>query len=304
MSCSRREITSYQIEKYDVILTYKDYSDSLEKQLTFNLSEKLNTYSGLLQIIMPFFDYEIGRCGSTFKVCISEEKMMYIREHFPDIYNYFPIECKKNNIFFNEYDIHRLVLDEKSKNGEVEEYDLLYIGKSNARNDNYDIIDRLSNHKTIQKITRDNNTYYRDKELIIMLIAPKSNLFKEIKEGLISIGLGTEKWEKEMLLGDMEEKYDVVPFIEIILIYHFKPKYNQLYVDNLSMETKLYEKFKEQDVNPVSIELDINNGKGRYEIRTKETKTETRLRNIECYKKNDKISIRYDDLPEILYDML
>lgn len=43
---------------------------------------------------------------------------------------------------------------------------------------------------------------------------------------------------------------------------------------------------------------------GWVKLKTKEIETETKMREINCFKKEDAIEIRYNDMPNLLYDIL
>ena len=39
-------------------------------------------------------------------------------------------------------------------------------------------------------------------------------------------------------------------------------------------------------------------------LKTKETETKTKMRNIECYKRNHRIDIEHNDMSNLLYEIL
>lgn len=121
---------------------------------------------------------------------------------------------------------------------------------------------------------------------------------------LAHIMLGNSGWEKAKLLTNIKENQEMILFIEAMLINHFKPKYNQQYVDKLSIKSKIYQQFNRQNVNPIVIELDLCMDKGKIHLKSKETRTETKMRNIKCCKIDDKIVIDYDDMSDFIYDFL
>lgn len=243
---------------------------------------------------------------STFKIYISNENMEKLRNRYPEIYEIFSEECKLNKLFFYEFDIYHLIWEKQKEKEITEKYDLLYIGKSNAEKSDFDILNRLSSHKTIQKITRDMNQEYRSKELMLMIFSFKSKLYRGygVPQYFTNIVMGDSKWEQAKLLVNIKENQEMILLIEAILINHFKPKYNQQYVNRIATESKIYHQFDWQDVNPVTVELDMSVAGGWVKLKTKEIETETKMREINCLKKEDAIEIRYNDMPNLLYDIL
>ena len=305
LSCGRKEIKSYEVHNEYVDIKYCDIDNGEIKKLSFNFMEEISLNYFLLKSLQPFFEYKICKSGSSFKVYISTEQMEKLKAIKPDSYYNLPEECKKTHLFFEEFDIYHMIW-ENAQDEEPEEYDLLYIGKSNAQESDFDILKRVNSHKTIQKITRENNLYYRSKELMIMIFSFKSKLFRPYNLDcyLAHIMLGNSGWEKAKLLTNIKENQEMILFIEAMLINHFKPKYNQQYVDKLSIKSKIYQQFNRQNVNPIVIELDLCMDKGKIHLKSKETRTETKMRNIKCCKIDDKIVIDYDDMSDFIYDFL
>lgn len=155
--------------------------------------------------------------------------MEKLQNRYPEIYEIFPEECKLNKWFFYEFDIYHLIWEKQKEREITEKYDLLYIGKSNAEKSDFDILNRLSSHKTIQKITRDMNQEYRSKELMLMIFSFKSKLYRGygVPQYFTNIVMGDSKWEQAKLLVNIKENQEMILLIETILINHFKPKYNQ-----------------------------------------------------------------------------
>lgn len=304
MSCGRKEIKSYEVHNEYVYIKYCDIDNGEIKELTLNLIEKVCSNHLVLKILQFFFEYEICKSGSSFKVYISTEHMEQLRKIRPDIYAFFPEECKKSNLFFMEFDIYHLIWESGDDEEKIEEYDLLYIGKSNADESDFDILRRLNSHKTIQKIMRDINLYYRSKDLMLMIFSFNSKLYRQydLNNYFTNIILGDSSWEDANLLTNIKENQEMILLIEAILINHFKPKYNQQYVDKIPIKSKIYKEFNRQKVNPISIELDLSMDKGRIQLKSKGTKTETKMRTLECYKTDNAIVIDCEDLSDLLYD--
>lgn len=239
LSCGRKEIKSYEVHNEYVDIKYCDIDNGEIKKLSFNFMEEISLNYFLLKSLQPFFEYKICKSGSSFKVYISTEQMEKLKAIKPDSYYNLPEECKKTHLFFEEFDIYHMIW-ENAQDEKPEEYDLLYIGKSNAQESDFDILKRLNSHKTIQKITRENNLYYRSKELMIMIFSFKSKLFRPYNLDcyLAHIMLGNSGWEKAKLLTNIKENQEMILFIEAMLINHFKPKYNQQYVDKLSISNR------------------------------------------------------------------
>lgn len=171
-----------------------------------------------------------------------------------------PIKSRNCNEFYIEFDLYYLIRRFKRNSNAIEQFDLLYIGKSNSENTEYDILNRLECHKTVQRIIRDNNLYYRTREIMITIISFASKYSQQVDIENINahIIFSDSKWEKMKLLGDISENKELILLIEAILINHFKPKYNEQYKERFTIENKVYQEFKRQNVNPVSIELDLS----------------------------------------------
>lgn len=150
------------------------------------------------------------------------------------------------------------------------------------------------------------NQEYRTKELMLMIFSFKSKLYREhgVSRYLANVVMGDSAWEEAKLLENIKENQEMILLIEAILINHFKPKYNQQYVNRIPMDSRIYQKFDWQKVNPVSLELDLSVLGGWVKLKTKETETKTKMRNIECYKRNHRIDIEHDDMSNLLYEIL
>ena len=148
--------------------------------------------------------------------------------------------------------------------------------------------------------------YYRSREIMITIISFSSKLSRQIdiEEMNTHIVLGDSKWEQFELLEDISENKELILLIEAILINYFKPKYNEQYKDILQIGNKVYQKFENQDINPVSIELDLNIECGKMQLCTDEIRTNTKMHNIFCYKEENKIKLEGEELPDVIYDWL
>ena len=306
LSVGRKEIKSFKVDNGYINIVYCDIDSGEVNQLTLNMVEMLGIHPFFMQVLLPFFEYKVCKSGVTFEVSISDENMTRLKRKHPEIFSLFPEVCQKSNLFSLEFDIHHLIWQDQESEERIEKCDLLYIGKSNAEKSDFDILKRLHSHETIQKITRDNNLYYRSKELMIMIFSYHSKLYREydFQDHNINILLGDSAWETAKLLTNIQENQEVILLIEAILINHFKPKYNTQYVGQISTNSKIYQEFKNQRINPVSIDLDLSMDWGKIELKTREEKTETKMRILECYKKDAQISIEYKDISDALYDIL
>lgn len=305
VSCGRKEIKSFKIDNESIILTYCDIDNRETNQLVLSISEKSGINPFFIPFFLQFFEYEICKSGSSFKIYISEENMVQLRIKYPRIFDMFPEECKKSNLFYMEYDIYNLIWENRKNDEKIVEYELLYIGKSNAEKSDFDILKRLSAHETIQKIIRENNLYYRSKELSLMIFSFNSKLYREYEFNYYNtnILLGNSNWEKDEILLNIRENQEVILLIEAILINHFKPKYNQQYIKQISINSKIYQVFKKQKIDPIWIELDLSMDDGKVILKTREKTTETKMRILKCLKKNERISIEYDDISDFMYDI-
>lgn len=306
VSCGRKEIKSFEIDNENIILIYCDIDKGETNRLVVNISEKCGINPFFMPFLLQFFEYEICKSGSSFKIYISEENMVQLRMKCPRIFAMFPEVCKKSNLFYMEYDIYNLIWENRKNDEKILKYELLYIGKSNAETSDFDILKRLNAHETIQKITRENNLYYRSKELMIMLFSFNSKLYREYEFNYYNtnILLGDSNWEKDEMLLNIRKNQEVILLIEAILINHFKPKYNQQYIERISINSKIYQVFKKQKVNPIWIELDLSMDGGKIILKTREQTTETKMRHLKCFSKNERFNIEYEDISDFMYDIL
>ena len=212
LSCGRKEIKSYKVHNEYIDINYCDIENGKMSQAILDLREKVCQDPVLLRCLYPFFEYEICKSGSSFRVFISPERMKQIEKMWPAIYQVFPDECKKSGIYYTEYELYHLIEEDRKRKDETEDYDLLYIGKSNANESNYDILERLNSHKTIQKIVREGNLYYRSKELMIMIFSFASKLYRQcdLKEQGLNVLMGDSFWEEAKLITNIEEHQEMI----------------------------------------------------------------------------------------------
>lgn len=233
---------------------------------------------------------------------ISQENMNRMKKDAFYLYNELPQIYKEANCFSVEIGLDTLIQEYKNTLMEDEEYQVLYIGKSNSENDGYDILKRLHSHETIQQICRDKEMDYRDMEIVIQVISVRSKLFEKYGEiSPLGIMIGNSNWE---VLLNIKQNHEVIELIEAILINHFKPKYNHQYKEKIDRESKVYEKVVTEGIDTVSFEFDMATQQGKMRLVTSSVKTETKMRTLVCRCENDEISINYDDFPDYLYDVL
>lgn len=304
LSKVRREILGYEKKGGVIELEYCEMRQG-RKILQVSLYELLGGNREFYIAMLPLCEFEIRNCKTAFRLTVPSKNMKFLKEVYPYIYKELPEAIRKEGYFYLEYDIDNLIWT-MGKKSLIDKFNLLYIGKSNSENEKFDILDRVSSHKTIQKISRDNNLDYRSQDLFVMLISFRSKHYKQygLNKDKYKIIFGNSEWEKLKLLMDISENQETILLIEAMLINHFKPKYNTQYVEELKQNYKIVQIFLEQEVNPVSLELDLSMPWGKIQMSTKFQSTKNKMRNIECYMQDGQIDTEGYDMSDKLYDLL
>ena len=109
---------------------------------------------------------------------------------------------------------------------------ILYIGQSYGHYGERTAAERLSNHKTLQKILSDIICSGKDEEVIclltdfemdVMLTIPPNDISKESKQKINDYLESSSDWKKKQCID----------IVEAGLINFFKPKYNEIYKDSI-----------------------------------------------------------------------
>ncbi|MBE6034148.1 MAG: hypothetical protein E7222_05550 [Clostridiales bacterium] len=237
--------------------------------------------------------------------------------------NGFGIEYIKNNYieFFRQLDINRkvkmsiydLINISKQEEETRETYEVLYIGQSFDSSVGRNIFDRLSTHEKILKIYRDYNMKYRDKELVVFLLHPKSKLHTIMMPDLLTtISLGNSYWQTTDELGEKITNATVINVIEAMLIYHFKPVYNIKLKNSIpNIDLKTYSELKNAGVHQIDLGLNLffEPNKNCIQLFTETSKVCSKLRILHCflenlYHKKSESEIEAEDINDELYRLL
>lgn len=271
--------------------------------------------SGVINVIsnIPLFPFQIPHGYVNFNIC---DYGTAIEIEVIDL----GIEFIKNNYadFFKQLDLHRkikisiydLINISKQEVETSEIYEVLYIGQSFDSGVGRNIFDRLSNHEKILKIYRDYNMKYRDKELVVFLLHPKSKLHTFIMPDLLTtISLGNSHWQTTDELGEKITDATVTNVIEAILIYHFKPEYNIKLKNSIpNLELKTYSELQNAGVHQINLGLNLyfKPNKNNVQLFTGTTTVCSKLRILRCflenlYNKKNESEIEVEDINDELY---
>ena len=303
MARPRKEMIGINLyNRFYINVVYKEKNEKDPKTLTINLKEMLGVCEDKWDIFVPFLEFKLCKSGTTCMIYISTENMDRMKQEEFYLYNELSQIYKEANCFSVEIGLDTLIQAYQNTATEDEEYQVLYIGKSNSEKEGYDILKRLRSHETIQEICRDKEMDYRDMEIIVQVISFRSKLFGKIGgTSYFSMMVGDSNWE---ILLNVKQNHEVIELIEAILINHFKPKYNHKYKEKIDRESKVYKKVETEGIDTVSFEFDMATQQGKMKLVTSSVKTETKMRTFVCRREKDEISIKYDDMPDYVYDVL
>jgi hypothetical protein len=141
--------------------------------------------------------------------------------------------------------------------------EVLYIGQSNAA-DSYGAIQRLSSHKTLQKILFNLHLQSPDKEIYCLI----SNFQSDATLGILGqvncnsgANVEIERFTKLNHTIQTIEKQKLLDLTEAVLIHYFKPHYNSHFTKTfLQKKQKTTQHFLDEDFNGVSITIDASDG--------------------------------------------
>lgn len=168
-------------------------------------------------------------------------------EEFINYYNT-PIDAQA---FLNKY---------LYKNGLPSRFEVLYVGQSYGNNGERLAQERLSSHKTLQKILTDCHSKYRDKRIFILLLE-MTPILNTSFDGISKQYISNEEEENKHLENGIKHLplYDqVINISEAALINYFKPEYNINFVENFPSDKHIgYKQYFDLDYNCLTVELDL-----------------------------------------------
>lgn len=226
------EEKEYRIEKFSVLkdINHNDITFDIKypyDQLQYKIDTKI-----LREIYAKNDILKRNKC--------SEEK-------FINHYNT-PIDAQ---VFLNSY---------LYKNGLASRFEVLYVGQSYGNNGERIAQQRLSSHKTLQKILTDCHSKYRDKRIFILLLE-MTPILNTSFDGISNKYSANEDEENEHFEKGIKHLplYDqVINISEAALINYFKPEYNVNFVENFPSDRhKGYKQYFDLDYNCLTVELDL-----------------------------------------------
>lgn len=191
------------------------------------------------------------------KFIYNEKAINFFRYHNPELYSIAVEKIKSDGIFWTGGHVDHLINQSRSNSKKTysDTYELLYIGKSLKE----DIYERLSNHKTVQKIVRETNKDYSEKEVFVFIFSVDTKkisqtgippLFASIVEGYTL--------KNDFLLEDSINKSTIVNIAEAILITFFKPQYNTKLINSDNWQSlKTYRAVGNTTISKLHYSLDI-----------------------------------------------
>lgn len=183
-------------------------------------------------------------------------------------YNLFEIidETDESHLFARPSSLidHNIILDNVSP--AVLDYEILYIGQAFGQNGEREAINRLSSHKTLQKISLHSLTENPESDVWILLTK-----FSQVS---VLFGLGDDLVDKESYDKDKDLEFvdhffsnngfkfsdkQKINLTEAALIKYFEPKYNIEFKNNFPKANhKSYSEYYNLDIRAVNIELDTS----------------------------------------------
>lgn len=149
-----------------------------------------------------------------------------------------------------------------SKNGnfgDLERYEVLYIGQSLGNQGNRSVLDRIRKHETLQKILALTNTEHPDKEIMIFMYQFENEQIIASMDGITNAVVNTEENDKRFLNAKRNppNRKQKIGLIEAGLIRYFQPLYNEKFkIKFPSTKLKVLESCYNLDITGLVIELD------------------------------------------------
>lgn len=238
--------------------------------------------------------------GSCLEIWINEKGRNFLTENNFNSSNCFYL----NNTY--KVTIYQFLSMLENQEKKQEDLELLYIGQSIQPRK------RLSNHKTLQKITRDKELNSPGKEIMLLLFHPATKYYNYFENNSLQLKvvLGNSSWmdtEKEHINIGCKELLDVS---EAILIQKFCPPYNVIYKDTIpNNKQKTFLKLEKDKINDIKIFLRLSlENEVIMNISTNEFTTNSRKGlmlscTIEKLTEKKRVNIQVEEINRKLFDI-
>jgi len=137
-------------------------------------------------------------------------------------------------------------------------FEVLYVGQSYGTEGSSTSVDRLINHKTLQKIYFDSSKNFPGKDIWLILCSFEKSIITTTDPKQDEYGVSEAENNKHLFQAantEVTEKQSI-NFTEASLIRYFQPEYNKIYKDSFpSTSHTAYSECYELDVNSVAIHL-------------------------------------------------
>ena len=218
-----------------------------------------------------------------------------------NILNVFGNNFPENRIHFQAFNgqiatvpAFKFVFDCESELEGKGDLEVLYVGQSYGKEGEILALDRLSAHRTLQRILADTLYECPDHEVLLLLF--RYEHYKKISstEGDFSLEpQASEEEEKkhfERTFNVLFERRNRVSLAEAGLISYFKPPYNKIYKETFpSRKHKILEELLNEDFSSLMIEIDTSNiGTKLYSDSAGNERMTTFFKNLEARGINDK----------------
>ncbi|GEK11532.1 hypothetical protein [Pseudoalteromonas peptidolytica] len=145
-----------------------------------------------------------------------------------------------------------------------DELEVLYVGQAFGRTGKRIAIDRLSTHKTLQRILADANHFFPDKEIILLMFRfehGRNIVSSQSISGAEPASTPEEDVEYlNSIMGAKIARRFRVSLAEAALIRYFKPKYNVIYKNTFpSKKHKVLDKLLDFDYSALIVQIDTQN---------------------------------------------
>ncbi len=118
------------------------------------------------------------------------------------------------------------------KNDHFLDYEILYIGQSTGTETHIPVMDRILDHSTLQRIQSDYLHTQTDKEIFLLFCSAKIDAWLDVPEQVEEKEEFMRNFQEICLTPSKKNKKSQITLIEAALINHFKPKYNDDYVND------------------------------------------------------------------------
>ena len=203
-----------------------------------------------------YIDIDVCNGGSMIKFIYNEKAINFFRYHNPELYSIAVDKIKSDGIFWKGVHVDQLINLTRYNSEQIysDTYELLYIGKSLKE----DIYERLNNHKTMQKIVRETNRDYPEKEVFVFIFSVDTEKISQIGVPSFSASIVEgHTLKKDFLLEDSINKSTIVNIAEAILITFFKPQYNSKLINSENWQSlKTYNAVGNTTINKLYYSLE------------------------------------------------